>query len=162
MWRPGLVLSCVLAAGAVAIASPDRIVDRWSVQDGLPNNALSSILQSRDGYLWIATWAGIVRFDGVRFTPIAENLPNSHARVLFEDTRGAIWIGVAGSGLARWEEGRVETYTPAAGLAGQDVRAVAEDRGGRIWAGTEAGVSVIENGRVRTLRAATALRRPSP
>ena len=58
-------------------------------------------MQTRDGYLWVASWAGIARFDGVRFTPIAEDLPNVHARVLLEDRDGSVWIGASGLGLLR-------------------------------------------------------------
>ena len=137
-------LAVLLVASAETAAAQRYTVDRWEVDDGLPNNALSDLIQSRDGYLWIATWAGVVRFDGVRFTPVAEDLPNDHARVLFEDRDGAMWIGVSGAGLVRWRAGVVEMLTEADGLAGHDVRALAEDGEGRIWAGTENGVSVIE------------------
>ena len=136
-------LAVLLVASAETAAAQRYTVDRWEVDDGLPNTALSDVIQSRDGYLWIATWAGVVRFDGVRFTPVAEDLPNDHARALFEDRDGAMWIGVSGAGLVRWRAGVVETLTEADGLAGHDVRALAEDGEGRIWAGTENGVSVI-------------------
>jgi ligand-binding sensor domain-containing protein/signal transduction histidine kinase len=119
-------------------------VDRWDVDDGLPNYALTDVVQSRDGYLWIATWAGIVRFDGARFTPVAEDLPNDHARAVIEDRHGAMWIGLSGTGVVRWHGRVVETLTEANGLAGRDVRALAEDGDGRIWAATENGVSMIE------------------
>ena len=138
------MLAFLFGAGTETAASQRYTVDRWDVDDGLPNNALSDLIQSRDGYLWIATWAGVVRFDGVRFTPVAEDLPNDHARALFEDRDGAMWIGVSGAGLVRWRAGLVEALTEADGLAGHDVRALAEDGEGRIWAGTENGVSVIE------------------
>src|ERR1700722_21007798 len=85
-----------LAGAQPARATPSYIVDRWGVEEGLPNNALSSIIQTRDGYLWIATWAGTVRFDGVRFTTIANDLPNDHVHALLEDRDGAIWMGVSG------------------------------------------------------------------
>ena len=144
-----------LAALAVSAApAPTYAVDRWGVEEGLPNNALSSVTQTRDGYLWIATWAGTVRFDGVRFTTIANDLPNDHVHVLLEDRDGAIWMGVSGAGLARWRDGHVELYTTAQGLAGADVRALAEDGAGRIWAGTENGVSVVDHGAIRSFHTA--------
>jgi ligand-binding sensor domain-containing protein len=135
----------LLLGGPPEMSAPQRyIVERWSVDDGLPNNALTHLIQSRDGYLLIATWAGVVRFDGVRFTPIADDLSNAHARALLEDRDGWIWIGVSGTGLVRWHQGVIETLTEADGLAGRDVRALAADGEGRIWAATENGVSVIE------------------
>jgi len=64
-----LALLAVLFGGGSELATSQRYtVDHWDVDDGLPNNALSDLIQSRDGYLWIATFAGVVRFDGVRFT----------------------------------------------------------------------------------------------
>jgi ligand-binding sensor domain-containing protein/signal transduction histidine kinase len=151
-WLLALAASAALVAPSAA--PKDYTVDRWTVEDGLPNNALSDVIQSRDGYLWISTWAGTVRFDGVRFTRTAEDLPNDHARVLLEDRDGAMWIGVGGGGLARLRAGRVvQVFTTSEGLAGNDVRALAEDADGRIWAGTENGVSVIASGRVTTFRA---------
>jgi ligand-binding sensor domain-containing protein len=119
-------------------ASPTYVVDRWAAEAGLPNNGVTDLVQSRDGYLWIASWAGIVRFDGIRFTPVAEGLPNDHARALLEDHEGTMWIGVSGTGLVRWRGRVLETVTPADGLAGLDVRALVEDGSGSIWAATAA------------------------
>jgi ligand-binding sensor domain-containing protein/signal transduction histidine kinase len=146
-----------LALPAAAAAQTRHLIDRWGVEEGLPNNALASILQTRDGYLWIATWAGTVRFDGVRFTPIAENLPNDHARALFEDRDGSVWIGVAGSGLSRWRPAAIEVFTTAQGLAGNDVRTILQDTGGRIWAGTENGLSIVTPAGIETRRAGDGL-----
>ena len=144
----------LVAHGRVAAASAPLgyVVERWSVEEGLPNNALTSVIQTRDGYLWIGTWAGITRFDGVRFTTVAAALPNDHARALLEDADGSVWIGLSGTGVARWRSSRFEVVTPAQGLAGADVRALALDAG-RLWVATENGVSVIDGGRVRTWRA---------
>lgn len=85
------------AVAAADPAPPGYVVERWSVEQGLPNNALTSIVQTRDGYLWLSTWAGIARFDGVRFTAVAKNLPNEHARALLEAPDGAVWIGLSGT-----------------------------------------------------------------
>ena len=143
----------LLIVSRVASAQSGMLIDRWTVEQGLPNNALAGVLQTRDGYLWVATWAGMVRFDGVRFTRVADNLPNDHARALFEDRDGAVWVGMAGTGLARWRESGVKVFTSADGLAGNDVRAIVQDRRGRIWAGTENGLSIVErNGRITTWR----------
>lgn len=154
MFRSVLLAIALLVAAMPAALQAQRnhIIDRWRVEDGLPNHALADVLQTRDGYLWIATWAGTTRFDGIRFSPLGVTLPNDHARVIFEDRDGAVWIGVAGTGLARWRDGHVDTYTPAEGLAGHDVRAIVQDAGGRIWAGTEAGVTIIGGDAMVTLR----------
>src|SRR5262245_51483027 len=114
------MLSALVAMlGRATAASPSSgyVVERWTVEDGLLNNAPTSVIQTRDGYLWIATWAGIARFDGVRFTPMADTLPNDHARAVLEHTDGSIWIGLSGTGVARWQNNRADLITPNEGLA---------------------------------------------
>jgi ligand-binding sensor domain-containing protein/signal transduction histidine kinase len=159
MARPLLALALILFCPALVFgASSQFLVDCWHPEEGLPNNALSDVIQARDGYLWIATWAGAVRFDGVRFTPVLRNLPNDHVRALLETSNGTMWVSVSGAGLVRLRDGRVDhIFTTADGLAGADVRAIVEDARGRIWAGTEAGLSVIDGNRIRTIRRAQGL-----
>ena len=118
-------------------------VERWTAEEGLPNNSLSSLMYSRDGYLWIGGLAGSERFDGVRFSPTLDSLPNAHIRALLEDHRGVIWVGLVNAGLAQYHDRRTEVLPPER-IAGADVRALAEDSEGRIWAGTDHGLSVID------------------
>lgn len=132
-------------------ASHRYSVDRWGVDEGLPNNALTGLMAGRDGYLWIGSLAGPARFDGERFTPIPLGaLPNDHVRVFLEDRRGRLWVGFVG-GLARSRPGGFDVYTPSQ-LAGSDVRTLVEDADGRIWAGTESGISVIDGSRITNLK----------
>lgn len=152
----------LLALPALAAASTGRTVDRWGVDEGLPNYALTSIIQTRDGYLWVASWARIVRFDGVRFTPVATDLPNVHARVLLEHPDGSIWIGATGEGLVRWRPDGARTFRPGDGLAGTDIRSLALDSKGRVWAASEGGVNIIDGSTVRTVGAAEGIRPDSP
>lgn len=113
-------------------ASSQRyLLDRWTVEDGLPNNALSGLMFGRDGYLWVGSLAGVWRFDGVRFTPALQSLPTAHVRTMFEDRRGALWVGIVGSGLVRIMNGATTIYAPS-DLTGADVRVLAEDGAGRI------------------------------
>ncbi|MGE0043759.1 MAG: two-component regulator propeller domain-containing protein [Vicinamibacterales bacterium] len=125
---------------------PAYSLDTWEVDDGLPQNSVISIIQSRDGYLWLGTWAGLVRFDGVRFTPVATGLTNTHILALAEAADGAIWIGTGGGGVARWHDGALTTFTKADGLAHDEVRSLLFDGAGRLWVGTLDGVSVIAEG----------------
>ena len=141
----------LFALSALAASPTDRTVDRWSVEEGLPNHALTAIIQTRDGYLWVATWARIVRFDGVRFTPVATDLPNVHARALVEHPDGSVWIGASGEGLVRWRPDGARPFTRADGLSGSDVRALAIDDAGRVWAATEDGVSIVDTATIATL-----------
>ena len=119
------------------------LADRWTAEEGLPTNSLSSLMYGHDGYLWIGTLAGSERFDGVRFSPILDSLPNAHIRALLEDRRGHIWAGLVNAGLAHYHDRHTEVLPPER-LAGADVRALAEDSEGRIWVGTDHGLSVVD------------------
>ena len=101
-----LTFNCLLILTQFAIAQPpyrpaDKadqfLIKRWSTEDGVPQNTVTSIVQTRDGYIWIGTFGGLARFDGIRFTvfdsatvPI---LTSSRILSLFEDSHGTLWIG---------------------------------------------------------------------
>src|SRR6266699_2428472 len=77
----------------------------WKAEDGLPQNSVTSILQTRDGYLWLGTFNGMARFDGVQFKVLepgnTPGLPSNRILSLFEDGRGALWIGTEEGELVR-------------------------------------------------------------
>jgi ligand-binding sensor domain-containing protein len=81
----------------------------WSTDDGLPNDAVTAVVQTQDGYLWLATYDGLVRFDGVTFTRYdSSTTPEMHStRVtsLFEDATGNLWIGYETGELIRYRDG---------------------------------------------------------
>ncbi len=74
---------------------PDYAVRVWQMEEGLPQNSVLSIAQTPDGYLWLATFNGLVRFDGVRFTPFDESnlpgLPGNRLVRLCADREGGLW-----------------------------------------------------------------------
>ena len=106
----------------------------WLMEDGLPQNSIKAIAQTTDGYLWLATQAGMVRFDGVRFTVFnTANTPaltNSNVLALLAARDGSLWIGTYGGGLTRLKDGTFTTYTTRDGLAHDVVFALCEDRNG--------------------------------
>lgn len=138
----------VLAVDDVPLAQ-GLVVRTWGTEAGLPQNTVSVILQTRDGYLWLGTQAGLARFDGVRFKVygLAEGLPSVQVRALYEDNQGSLWIGTYGGGLSRWRDGKMETFTVEHGLSDINVTALAGDSTGRIWIGTSTGLSLWQNGR---------------
>ena len=81
-------------------------VEIWGVEEGLPSLSVSTVVQTPDGYLWVGTTEGLARFDGVRFKIFDRwNTPAfrlNEIRSLFVDSRGALWIGFAGSGVVVW------------------------------------------------------------
>jgi len=92
---------------------PDFLVKRWTVEDGLPVNQINDLVQTRDGYLWLATFDGLVRFDGDRFTVFntsnSPGLPSNRLYWLHEDTEGALWIMTESREVARYAQG---VFTP--------------------------------------------------
>src|SRR5689334_22718554 len=76
-------------AGTPAGSSPQFIVDSWGTEEGLPDSEVISVIQTRDGYLWLGTLHGLVRFDGIHFTPFnvmnTPGLPGDRIVYLFED-----------------------------------------------------------------------------
>jgi ligand-binding sensor domain-containing protein/signal transduction histidine kinase len=121
----------------------------WQRQQGLPQDLIRAIAQTKDGYLWVGTDDGVARFDGVKFVSfgLPEGLHSGSARTLFGDSQGTLWIGSVGGGLIRWRDGRFTTFTMRDGLPSDSITALAEDRDGRLWIGTDAGLAVWQDGR---------------
>jgi signal transduction histidine kinase len=104
----------------------------WRVEDGVFAGTPNVIAQTTDGYLWIGTQAGLIRFDGVRFVswrpPEGKELPSSRINSLLGARDGSLWIGTA-MGLAHWQDGELINYRDPTG----SIMAILEDRAGTIW-----------------------------
>ncbi len=119
----------------------------WTSKEGLPGDSITDLMQDSMGYVWIGTYGGPVRFDGVEFEIFTkyknEGFKGISARVIIEDRRGAIWIGTNGNGVARWRDGKFSMYTEEHRLPDNSIRSLFEDRDGTIWVGTTKGVGRI-------------------
>jgi signal transduction histidine kinase/streptogramin lyase len=126
----------------------------WNTENGLPQNSVTAILQSRDGYLWVGTFGGLARFDGVKFTVFdtgnSPGLKSNRIITLYEDRAGAIWIGTEQAGLSRYFRGTFTTYTTADGLPGNYIFSLAEDAEGGLWVATNNGLARLAGGRFTT------------
>lgn len=124
----------------------------WQSDSGLPQNTVHSVLQTTDGYLWVATEAGLVRFDGISFRIYdTENTPELRSDLvndLKEDSTGALWISTTG-GLVRESGGRFRLFTVADGLPSSSVLSTFAPKAGGLLAITSAGIAVLHNERFR-------------
>ena len=149
------LLVLVLSAGTSAVTP--YVSDVWGTKEGLPQSSVTAVLQSSDGYLWLGTLGGLVRFDGVKFelfTPATHRgLPSSRIRALHQDRRQRLWIGTEDGGLVMYEHG---VFTPfqssAVSLATVFFIADAPDDG--LWVGSVMGLIEIRGGTARQHRRA--------
>lgn len=146
--RPLGVLAAVLWFGLEAGASVQVSLQKYTVDDGLPQSTIFSILQDRRDYLWFGTQNGLCRFNGIEFTVFTREKDGaSEARIvgLFEDREGNIWAASDTEGLCRFDGKAWRQFTTRDGLPSNIVRGMfpipdgtfvaVMDTGGVIWDG---------------------------
>ena len=121
---------------------------------GLPTRHVQAFAEDAGGTLWVSdSTSGLfaLRGDDAEVVPWS-TFGGNHARALFADPSGGLWLGFVGGGVSRLENGRVQrTYTSADGLGASDVNNIHGDRHGALWVATEGGLSRIAGERVDTL-----------
>ncbi len=134
--------------------SPDKDIsqyvhDVWKNKDGLPQSSITSMAQTADGYLWIGTLEGLVRFDGLKFTLF--NSRNTFAfkhnfiTRLLVDKQNQLWIATS-DGLLRYQNNQFTLITEESDQLSREITTLYEDVSGRIWIGTEgSGLYYIHN-----------------
>jgi signal transduction histidine kinase/ligand-binding sensor domain-containing protein len=104
-----MVFFTVLPAFCSPAGTADYLIDLWTSDDGLPDSSVTAIAQTPDGYLWIGTYNGLARFDGVQFVNFDPlNTPEiKHARIdgLFVDAQGTLWINTRDGSMTSWRNG---------------------------------------------------------
>jgi ligand-binding sensor domain-containing protein len=129
----GIVSALCLAVAFTRVAcaiDPDRamsqyIRERWGTEQGFPRGPVYAISQSDDGYLWIGTQAGLVRFDGLNFRLVREapGLSNGESVLgLMPDRYGNLWIRLEGSTLLRYRDGVSTVQEPTLRCAPASLR----------------------------------------
>jgi ligand-binding sensor domain-containing protein len=154
-----LLLGLLLSPLAVRAADLDPLLplsqygmDTWDGADGLPQFRIRAVLQTRDGYLWLGTANGLVRFDGIDFTTFDTSncgLRDNEISSLLEDD-GGLWIGTYGGGLARLKDGQFTSYTTTNGLPNDSIRRLDKDPAGNLWIATPSGIARLANGSFTT------------
>jgi ligand-binding sensor domain-containing protein len=151
------VLAAAGVSAGVAVATlprePEwRCMAVWHQTQGLPQNTVYKILQTRDGYIWLGTKGGAARFDGVRFVTFGDGpgqLKEGEVWSLAEGPDGSVWFATYGGGVARLKDGHFTYYTTEQGLPTDYVAVLEFDAQGALWIGTDAGVSVLADGTFR-------------
>lgn len=135
--------------GLRAAEPADYLIRTWGAEDGLRSEAIFSIAQDRDGYLWNATSSGLARFDGVRFTVFdSDNTPALGTRAIYSveaDRQGRLWLRNQHSEAIIRERGQFQRITVPQGPNGQPavMQGLREDHGGNLWIHTSLNQRVL-------------------
>jgi ligand-binding sensor domain-containing protein/signal transduction histidine kinase len=112
-------------------------VDTWENDDGIPQNSVITMVQTRDGYLWLGTLNGLVRFDGMRFVVFDENntpeFKSSRIIRLLEDRSGRLWIGTENAGVLVIGDDGITPLPIGPSGSSQRLAGAVEDPAGRVW-----------------------------
>lgn len=143
--------ACAFESG---LTETEGAIRTWRSAEGLPADSVTAIIQTRDGFLWVGTSAGLVRFDGVKFTEIrlSESATNGVLRVtaLCEDSHGHLWIGTQQDGLFELAQGVIRQFTKTNGLLDDSVTSLASGGNGYVWVGTKSGLNLCTGKEIKS------------
>jgi ligand-binding sensor domain-containing protein/signal transduction histidine kinase len=144
----------LLVGGAGLLVLDGARIEYYTSNESLADNAIRTILQARDGAVWIGTIAGLRRLDrGVRGNPFAapKLVDDANIAVLWESRNGHMWIGTYGRGLMRFDNGRLVTMAAPNAIPHNNVLAVFEDAEQNVWVGTQGGMLRLQPGAANTV-----------
>jgi ligand-binding sensor domain-containing protein/signal transduction histidine kinase len=156
----GLVVLLIASATVYAL-DPHKALNEfgvqvWLTENGLPQNTVQAITQTKDGYLWIGTQEGLARFNSTGFVVFdKDNTPqfkSNDVRALLEDRNGVLWIATS-YGLLKYQSGSFTSFTTTEGLPDNSVAALAESTDGTIWIATSIGLARYVNSSITAFAA---------
>jgi ligand-binding sensor domain-containing protein/signal transduction histidine kinase/DNA-binding NarL/FixJ family response regulator len=126
-------------------------LDIWQAERGFEQNSVYTVCQTRDGYIWLGTLQGLVRFDGIRFSVFnkdnTKQLKDNAITALLPDQKGRLWIGTSEGGLSCLANGEFKTYPNNQNAALKEISTIFQDRSGVLWIGTmNSGLTRLKNG----------------
>src|SRR5262245_28322143 len=152
-----LSVAILLAFSPDAAAQDSYRFDVINTNNGLPQNTVRAILQTRDGYLWFTTFDGLVRYNGERFEVFnkanSKGINTNRFLSLYEDVDGTLWIGTEDGGLTRYADGKFRTYTTEDGLPTTLVEVVRRTNDGEWVIGPTAGAARMRGDRFEDVSA---------
>nr|MBQ8253276.1 HD domain-containing protein [Lachnospiraceae bacterium] len=150
-----LLLSCILClVPATAAEAHDGdmpyVVTLYNEKNGLPTGEANTILQTSDGYIWIGSYGGLIRYDGTQFRnySVDRTIESSSVRALYEDSKGRLWIGTNDDGIVVMEN---DTFTKIALPSDRSflcIRDFAEGADGTVYVASNSGLAKVENGTI--------------
>jgi signal transduction histidine kinase/ligand-binding sensor domain-containing protein len=143
-----VIFSGCWQAGAATDATPWSF-RAWQTDEGLPDDSVTGVEQTPDGFLWVATYGGLLRFDGAKFEAISQpGLLRKSVRTFLLDGRGRFWLGMDSGSVICLESNVARTFTTADGLPGERVQAMASVPSGAVWIAFQSELCRIQAGRV--------------
>jgi signal transduction histidine kinase/ligand-binding sensor domain-containing protein len=135
---PILLICAILEfAGHSLLAAQNYFTRTWQVEQGLPHNKVTALVQTADGYLWVGTYRGLARFDGVEFTTFDDNntpeLRSSRITSLYESPDRALWIGTESGDVSRYKDGHFTRVPLHPNWATPRIYAITGDNAGDVW-----------------------------
>ncbi len=122
----------------------------WTTDNGLPSDSVMEIVQDGNGFIWIGSYEGLIRFDGENFKVISKytnpDFDGITARILHLDNDSNLWIGTNGSGVSKKSGDTFKMYTTHEGLPNNSIRKIFQDKEGNVWVGTTGGLGVLASG----------------
>ena len=152
-----LVLSVLIGNSAVTATEDGRkiLTDHWTTEEGLPQNSVTAITRTDDGFMWLGTFGGLTRFDGSNFRTFThentEGLSGHRVNDLFKDRSGTLWIATQDGGLSRHDGEGFINETESLGLDTNYVTSVTGTADGTLWIGTDRGIAMISGGSTKIL-----------
>ena len=130
--------------------------DFWNIENGLPDNVVQEIVKTSEGYIWIATFDGLARYDGIKYDYFdRDNVPflagNQDILTLFEDLHKNLWIGTNGAGFLKYANGKFDTIAVTEQFSRASITAFAQTGDGTIWVGSDIGLGKIVSGEFQTI-----------
>lgn len=140
------ILSSNTAVYAEESVTDNKIIYFFDDTNGLPTGEANTVIQTREGYVWIGSYGGLIRYDGTSFHNYSENghFPSSSIRSLFQDSRGRLWIGTNDRGVYYCENDVFTEVVSPDKATFLSVRSLAEGENGEIYVGTTTGIAAVE------------------
>lgn len=136
------------AALESGLTETEGMIRIWRTDKGLPADSVTAIIQTRDGFLWVGTTAGLVRFDGVKFSEVKLGRYVDQTRMsitaLAEDSSGQLWVGTQQDGLFELSPSGERNYGRLQGLLDENVTSLAAGSNNLVWIGTKAGLNLYD------------------